>query len=280
MWEVSMKHIAELIKESRKTIVLTGAGISTESGIPDFRSQDGLWSGKDPQKIAHRRTVERHNRWETDEEYDARIAIQGITVMRAYIPESEEEYLTRIHEFTEFYRQRIRDGLKHAPNTGHEILAHWQQRGLISTIMTQNVDGYHQLAGADNVIELHGNLNESHCHMCGKKYFYTRYINDELDILCDCEYRGLIRPRIVLFGEGLPECVNDAFKIARGADLILVLGTSLNVGPVNLLPVETSQHGGKVVIINRDSTDFDYLGIAINNRGLGEVLNEINSLLD
>jgi NAD-dependent deacetylase len=225
--------------ESNYTVVFTGAGMSTESGLPDFRSTKGLWKEKYTSRIA---TIDSLNQ--------------------------------NVHEFIEFYRERVLGVKEYKPHQGHYILAKWENQGIIKSIITQNVDGFHQLAGSKQVAELHGTLQNLHCQLCGKRYSSDEYVNR--DYYCECE--GILRPSIVLFGEALPE---DAFQFAlqesEKADLFIVLGSSLTVTPANQFPLIAKENGAKLVIVNRDKTDFDpYADEVINHKNIGEVLKELN----
>jgi NAD-dependent deacetylase len=233
--------LQHLLGESNYTVVFTGAGMSTESGLPDFRSSKGLWKEKDPSQIA---TIDSLNQ--------------------------------NVHEFIEFYRERVLDVKEYKPHQGHYILAKWENQGIIKSIITQNVDGFHQLAGSRQVAELHGTLQNLHCQLCGKRYSSDEYVNR--DYYCECE--GILRPSIVLFGEALPE---DAFQFAlqesEKTDLFIVLGSSLTVTPANQFPLIAKENGAKLVIVNRDKTDFDhYADEVINHKNIGEVLKELNDI--
>lgn len=231
------------LKESNYTVILSGAGMSTESGLPDFRSaNDGLWNGKDPGEIA-----------------------------------STEALNENVKEFIEFYRHRV-IGLKEcSPHKGHCILADWEKRGILKSIITQNVDGFHRLAGSENVSELHGNLQTLHCQECKKEFPSEGYLHGHVQ--CNCG--GLLRPSIVLFGEMLPEQSLDfAAEESEKAELFIVLGSSLTVTPANQFPLIAKQNGAKLVIINMEPTDFDfYADEVIHERKIGEVLEELDRAL-
>lgn len=231
------------LKESNYTVILSGAGMSTESGLPDFRSaNDGLWNGKDPGKIA-----------------------------------STEALNENVKEFIEFYRHRV-IGLKEcSPHKGHCILADWEKRGILKSIITQNVDGFHRLAGSENVSELHGNLQTLHCQECKKEFPSEGYLHGHVQ--CNCG--GLLRPSVVLFGEMLPEQALDfAAEESEKAELFIVLGSSLTVTPANQFPLVAKQNGAKLVIINMEPTDFDfYADEVIHERKIGEVLEELDRAL-
>lgn len=252
------KHIADLIQQSKKTVVFTGAGMSTESGLPDFRSNGGLWDGKDPIKVSH---IDRLK--DPDDRYDLAM----------------------------FYRNRITDALAHAPNRGHEILAEWETQGKIWGIATQNIDGYHQRAGNKNVCELHGNLG-LRCSFCEKEYpqeVYTKasmradwICQDEADVYSEpMKCGGFIRPNVVLFGEDLPQKpFHRALQHFSDANLCIILGSSCSVYPANTLPQHTVTNGGQVVIINRTQTDLDYLSsYKINDWSITKALEKINKLI-
>lgn len=231
--------LATLLKESNYTVVFTGAGMSTESGLPDFRSSTGLWKQVDPTRLASIDALE-NNR----------------------------------EEFIRFYHKRMQAIHKYKPHRGHEILGEWEQQGLIHAIITQNVDGFHQQAGSKNVTELHGSLRTVHCHTCGKTYPNSEFIAGRFD--CDCG--GFLRPSVVLFGEMLPfDAVQKAEEETAKAELFIVLGSSLSVYPANSFPVEAKQNGAKLVIVNFEPTDYDDLAdLVIHERKIGEVLQEID----
>lgn len=228
--------IPELLKESKYTVVFTGAGMSTESGLPDFRSSGtGLWTKKDPSKIASTKALNEN-----------------------------------VKEFTEFYRERVLGVKEFGPHRGHYILAEWEEKGIIQSIITQNVDGFHQLAGSKRVAELHGTLQKLHCQSCGKEYDSEEYVNREY--YCSCG--GILRPSVVLFGEMLPQ---DAFQMAveeaEKAELFIVLGSSLTVTPANQFPLLAKQSGAKLVIVNLDPTPLDmYADEVIHGKKIGELL--------
>ena len=232
--------LGKLLKEAAYTVVFTGAGMSTESGLPDFRSSKGLWKKKDPAKLA-----------------------------------STEALNNNVDEFIAFYRERVLGVKEYRPHKGHEILAKWEADGKIKSIITQNVDGFHQEAGSINVAELHGTLQKVHCETCGSPYDSDEYVNKEF--YCSCG--GVLRPSIVLFGEGLPQ---DAFQYAleetEKADLFIVLGSSLTVTPANQFPMLAKENGAKLVIVNQEPTPLDrFADDVIQDRRIGELLDEMNT---
>lgn len=214
--------------------------MSTESGLPDFRSAgSGLWNQKDPSKIA-----------------------------------STTALNDNVSEFIAFYRDRVLGVRDYKPHKGHDILAEWEKQGVIQSIITQNVDGFHQRAGSNQVAELHGTLQKLHCQSCGREYSSEEYIDQEY--YCSCG--GVLRPSIVLFGESLPQDAFDfALKETEKSDLFIVLGSSLSVTPANQFPLIAKEKGAKLVIVNRDETDFDAIADeVINGREIGKVLMELD----
>lgn len=228
------------LDESNYTVVFTGAGMSTESGLPDFRSaNEGLWQQKDPSKIA-----------------------------------STDALNNNVEEFIDFYRTRVLSVKDYKPHKGHHILADWEKDGRVQSIITQNVDGFHQQAGSQNVAELHGTLTKLHCQSCGKEYDSEEYINQ--DYYCECG--GILRPSITLFGEMLPQ---DTFQFALSeaekCELFIVLGSSLSVSPANQFPLIAKDNGARLVIVNREPTELDmYADHVIHGREIGDVLEEWN----
>ncbi|WP_233879804.1 NAD-dependent protein deacylase [Virgibacillus halodenitrificans] len=224
------------LQNSNHTVVFTGAGMSTESGLPDFRSSNqGLWNKKDPSKIA-----------------------------------STDALNNNVNDFIAFYRERVLGVKEYNPHKGHYILADLEEQGYVKSIITQNVDGFHQQAGSKNVAELHGTLQTVHCQSCGEMYSSQEYVNKEY--YCTCG--GILRPSIILFGETLPQ---NAFQFAleesRKSDLFIVLGSSLSVTPANQFPLIAKEMGARLVIINREKTPFDYYADqVINDQAIGEVL--------
>lgn len=239
-WKGVLRLLAKLLLESNYTVLLTGAGMSTESGLPDFRSSDsGLWKKRDANKLA-----------------------------------SMDALNTNVHEFFDFYRHRVL-GLKDCkPHRGHGIIAKWEKEQLIQSIITQNVDGFHQRAGSVNVKEIHGTLQKVHCQSCGKSYGSEKYLTD----VYECECGGVLRPSVILFGEMLPEeIVMKSSEESEKADLFIVLGSSLSVTPANQFPLIAKENGAKLVIVNMEPTQFDmYADVVINNRKIGEVLLEVD----
>jgi NAD-dependent deacetylase len=232
--------LVDLLEKSNYIVVYTGAGMSTESGLPDFRSANtGLWEKEDPTKIASTEALNRD-----------------------------------VEKFFQFYRERVLGVKDCKPHKGHDILAKWEKDGLIQSIITQNVDGFHSEAGSKNVMELHGTLQKVHCETCKKEYGNEMYESESFY----CECGGKLRPSIVLFGEGLPEeTFMRAVQESENADLFIVLGSSLTVTPANQFPLIAKENGAKLLIVNMDPTHFDELAdVVINDKKIGEVLSEID----
>lgn len=236
------EEIAKVIKNAKHLVVFTGAGMSTESGIPDFRGVQGIWKEKNPMKLASTFAL-RFNK----------------------------------KEFYEFYKMRIDNLLSCSPNDGHKILSSWGSEGIVKSIITQNVDGFHQLAGSSKVYELHGTISKLHCMKCKNEYDASFYItNGER---CTC--KGFIRPNVVLFGESLPSsAVEYAEDETYNADVFLVLGSSLQVSPANSYPKNAKLNNAICILINKDSTIMDpYFDFKIHDFSIGESLKMIDFYL-
>jgi NAD-dependent protein deacetylase/lipoamidase len=234
---VSVDRLAELVRSRRPCVVLTGAGISTESGIPDFRSPTGIWAQYDPFEVA-----------------------------------SIDAFLADPAKVWEFYALRL-DVLGSAePNDGHRALAELEERGFVSAIVTQNIDRLHTRAGSRNVIEVHGSIATSSCLACGTVVPMERVV--ELLPLPACPSCGrILKPDVVMFGELLPEAaVGEALRAASEAGLLLVVGSSLEVYPIAGLPLETLAAGGALAIVNRGTTQYDDRAEVVIGGGAGETL--------
>jgi NAD-dependent deacetylase len=227
--------LAELIRTNQPCVALTGAGVSTESGIPDFRSAGGIWAQYDPYEVA-----------------------------------SIEAFRRDPERVWEFYALRLDALADAAPNPAHLALAELEARGLVQAVITQNVDRLHEAAGSHDVVEVHGSIATAVCLACGRREEQVR----ELLPLPRCADCGVVlKPGVVMFGELLPAAaIERASALARGAGLLLVVGTSLEVWPVAGLPEETTLHGGKLAIVNRDPTPYDPLADLVVPGSAGEVL--------
>jgi len=219
-------RLAELIRESRCTIALTGAGISVPSGIPDFRTPgEGLWENVDPMEVAHIDAFKRDPA-----------------------------------KFWSFYRPRLDSLSAVEPNDAHRALAELERRNQLEAVVTQNIDMLHHKAGSERVIEVHGSIRSGTCQTCGATFSLEQIkelFNDDGVAICDqCE--GHVKPDVVLFGEMLPSAaIAEAEELAARAELMLCIGTSLEVFPVAGLPSITIGSGGGLAIITKGPTPFD-----------------------
>lgn len=226
--------------EAGRTVIFSGAGMSTESGLKDFRSKDGMWSMFDPTRLASVDMLEAN--------YDA---FRDFYITRLLVPESVK------------------------PNKGHELVAKWESRGLITGIITQNVDRLHQKAGSVKVAELHGSLEPVRCHSCGKIYAKEAFISGD-----SCQCGGKLRPGVVLFGEMLPaEPLRSADERSNDCAVFIVLGSSLLVSPANSFPRQAKSRGAKLVIINRDETPLDRLADLAVHESIGEYLQKVDGCM-
>jgi NAD-dependent deacetylase len=238
--------LAALMREADSVVALTGAGISVPSGIPDFRSPGtGLWTMVNPMEVAH------------------------IDVFR-----SDPE------RFWSFYGQRFQTLDDKHPNRAHDVLAELEAAGLLDAVITQNIDRLHGKAGSNEVIEVHGSISSSSCLRCGGRYPLEQVRDLQAHAAegvprCDCGEP--LKPDVVLFGEFLPEqALRRAEQLCAGADLLLCIGSSLEVYPVASLPQLTLAAGGRVGIITRGPTPFDELAAV---RLDGDVVEELEGLL-
>ena len=230
-----MSELAGLLREQQPCVVLTGAGISTESGIPDFRSPTGIWAEYDPMEYA---TID------------------------AFRRDPQKVW--------EFYALRLGALADAEPNAGHLALAELERRGLVQAIVTQNIDGLHQRAGSREVIEVHGSIRTATCLECGTE----APLEPPAPGCARCG--AIMKPGVVMFGELLPvEAMDRAVELARGAGLLLVVGSSLEVYPVAGLPEETLSAGGALAIVNRGSTRFDGRAAVTVDGGAGEMLSTL-----
>jgi len=233
-------RLAELIRDHQPCVALTGAGVSTESGIPDFRSRTGIWARYDPMEYA-----------------------------------SIEAFRRDPVKVWDFYARRLEVLEKAEPNAAHLALAELERRGLLRAVMTQNIDRLHERAGSRRVIEVHGSVRTASCPRCG-----VRVGLDEVVRLLErapappCAACGaIVKPDVVMFGEVLPaEAIDEAAELAREAALLLVVGSSLEVWPVAGLPQETLDGGGSLAIVNRGSTPYDARAVLTIDASAGETL--------
>jgi len=216
------EQLAELIRERQPCVVLTGAGVSTESGIPDFRSAAGIWAEVDPMEVASIWAFQR----------DPRLV-------------------------WEFYGRRVSVVSDARPNPAHLALAELERRGLVAAVVTQNIDTLHEQAGSRDVVEVHGSIRTASCSVCGVPVPIGSALGRLPLPTCET-CGGTLKPDVVMFGEAMPVRETDrAFALARDAALLLVVGSSLEVYPVAALPEETLAAGGALAIVNRGPTPYD-----------------------
>ena len=234
-----LEILQQWVKESKRIVFFGGAGVSTESGIPDFRSVDGLYNQKfeyPPEQIIS------HSFYKRDPAY-----------------------------FFRFYREKMLP-LGFEPNVPHLKLAQWEQEGKLFGIVTQNIDGLHQKAGSKKVYELHGSVLRNYCVKCGK-FYSAEFVKNHPDIpRCDCG--GIVKPNVVLYEESLnSNTIEAAVDAITGADLLIVAGTSLTVYPAAGLI--NYYRGNRMVLINRDITPFDNQADLVFHCGLGEIFEKL-----
>ncbi len=223
---VGAERLAELIRGSRCTVALTGAGVSVPSGIPDFRTPEtGLWANVDPMEVAHIDVFERDP-----------------------------------GRFWSYYRPRFQSLGDKRPNPAHEALAELERQGLIEGVITQNVDRLHRVAGSQNVVEMHGSIETSSCTRCAASFDLEEverlFDGDGIAFCSTCG--GAVKPDVVLFGELLPEgAIARARDLAERAELMICAGSSLAVHPVAALPQLTLERGGRLAIVTKGATPYD-----------------------
>lgn len=235
------EEFLKIIQETDNIVFFGGAGVSTESGIPDFRSVDGLYSQK-----------------------------------YAYPPEtilSHTFYVKKTEEFYRFYRDKMLC-LTAEPNDTHLKLAELEAAGKLKAVITQNIDGLHQKAGSRMVLELHGSIHRNYCRTCGKEFNAEYIIASDTNIpLCD-SCKGQIKPDVVLYEEGLDQqIIEAAVSYIRNADVLIIGGTSLAVYPAAGLI--DYYHGSQLVLINKSTTPMDSRADLLISAGLGEVFRQI-----
>jgi len=221
----AVEALAGLVRESRSTVALTGAGISVPSGIPDFRTPgEGIWEGVDPFEVA-----------------------------------SIDAFRRDPQRFWEFYRPRFSMLGDKRPNAAHLALTELEARGLLDAVVTQNIDRLHRAAGTEDVVEVHGSIATSSCTSCGRAYELEQVdslFEDGIAVCSDCA--GDVKPDVVLFGEMLPvDAIERARELAESAELMICVGSSLEVFPAAGLPELTLARGGKVALVTMGPTPYD-----------------------
>ena len=235
----TIKKLKELADGSDNIVFFGGAGVSTESGIPDFRSTDGLY----------------HQQWKYPPE----------TILSHTFYESNPE------EFFRFYRAKLL-APDARPNAAHYKLAEWERAGKLKAIVTQNIDGLHQAAGSRNVLELHGSVHRNYCEKCGKFHDFDFMLHSEGIPRCSCG--GIVKPDVVLYEEGLDQkTLTASVRSIAQADMLIIGGTSLNVYPAAGL---INYYGGdKLVLINKSAVAKDLSAGLVITDPIGEVLSQI-----
>ena len=239
---MSTDRLAELIRTRQPCVVLTGAGVSTESGIPDFRSPTGIWAQVDPMEYAS---------------------------LRAFQADPEKVW--------SFYAKRIEMLTEAEPNAAHHALAELERRGFVEAIVTQNIDLLHTRAGSREVVEVHGSIQSVSCLACGHREPFSESL---LPVPRCPECGAVLKPDVVFFGELLPRAAIDrAYDLAHRAGLMLVVGSALEVFPVSDLPLETLRAGGSVAIVNLGPTTLDERAVLKLEASAGEALRQISKVL-
>lgn len=241
--EQNTESLREAIESAERIVVFTGAGISTESGIPDFRSPNGIWSKMQPIQF--------------------------------------QDFVSSLEMRKEAWRRKIiidEDMVDAEPNRGHRAVAMLVSAGKCANVITQNIDGLHQRSGIDDsiIVELHGNGTFAHCLECGQRYelgpIYAAFNRDESVPVCE-RCGGIVKTATISFGQSMPEAEMRRAEIAtRECDLFIVLGSSLVVYPAAGFPQLAKQLGAKLVIINREATDQDNLADIVINEEIGATL--------
>lgn len=234
-----LEVLKQWINESNRIVFFGGAGVSTESGIPDFRSVDGLYN----QKF----------------EYPPETII------------SHSFYLQRPEYFFRFYREKMLP-LGFEPNITHKVLARWEQEGKLSAVVTQNIDGLHQKAGSKRVYELHGSVLRNYCTRC-RKFHSAEFVRDAEGVpKCGCG--GTVKPDVVLYEESLDQdTIEKSVRAIQSADLLIVAGTSLTVYPAAGLI--NYYRGNRLVLINRDTTQYDHYADLVFHESLGKIFEQL-----
>ena len=237
----ALQQVAEWLSSSQMAIVFTGAGMSTESGIPDFRSPGGIWATSQP------------------------------VYFDDFVASQDARY--------EYWRQKAQahfDFSASQPNRGHQVIGRWEREGLIHRVITQNIDGLHQLAGCQDVVELHGTARQVRCLECDFQEDAERPVREFLEsdqVPCCPLCQGITKHATISFGQQLdPVVLETAGQLAEATDLLLVMGSSLVVEPAASLPATAQRNGSRVVIINRDPTDRDHLADLVIQQEIGETL--------
>ena len=237
----AIERLYKMIEESKNIIFFGGAGVSTESGLKDFRSADGLYAEKYP-----------------------------------YPPEymlSIDLFRKNPAAFFDFYKEKM-NCLEAKPNITHYYLTKLEKLGKLKAIITQNIDGLHQKAGSKNVYEIHGTVYQNHCINCQKNYPPEKVFKAKEIPICECG--GIIKPDVVLYGEMLPDAYSKAIASLKNADMLIVAGTSLTVSPANQLVMMFE--GKYLVLLNRTSTPYDSIATLTIHENLKDIFQKLEQL--
>ena len=245
---MTVARAAELLSTARRGLALTGAGVSAESGIPTFRGEGGLWTKYDPVKVA-----------------------------------SIDYFMADPSAYWKVSKDRGRVALAARPNAGHHALASLETAGNLVAVVTQNTDGLHQESGSRRVIEVHGSGRTVQCLDCGNREPRGQ-VQARLDVEMPprCKVCGgvFLKPTVVLFGEPMPQAaIQEAFALARDADVMLVVGSSLVVYPAAEVPLIAVRSGARMIVVNAEPTPFDELAEVVLHGKSGEVLPKIVGLI-
>jgi len=243
--QTALEDAAELFRKAKRVVVLTGAGISTPSGIPDFRSEgSGLWSRDEPLEVA-----------------------------------SLSTFRTAPEKFFNWFRPLASQIFYAQPNPAHEALADFEHTGIQNIIITQNIDSLHQKAGSKHVVEMHGTLRTLSCTQCYQQFLSEGFLkpfieNGTIPRCANCN--GILKPDVILFGEQLPQSAWQAAQRAtRQCDLMLVAGSSLEVLPVAGLPIQALDHGAHLIVINNTATYVNVRADIVITENVATIIPEI-----
>jgi len=244
---VSAVELAALIHDRQPWVVLTGAGVSTESGIPDFRSPSGLWATFDPLEYG-----------------------------------SIEAFRADPLKVWSFYKPRVAMLTEAEPNAAHLALAELERRGFVEAVVTQNIDLLHGRAGSKEVVEVHGSIRTATCPGCGERYPLEQVLEllDDADAPACPACGAILKPDVVFFGELLPpDAIERAYELSRRTRLLLVVGSALEVYPIAGLPEETLAAGGALAIVNHGRTPYDGRAVLRVGGSAGEILPAVAAAL-
>ncbi len=244
---MSAVELAALIRDRQPCVVLTGAGVSTESGIPDFRSPSGLWATFDPLEYG-----------------------------------SIEAFRADPLKVWSFYKPRVAMLTEAEPNPAHLALAELERRGFVEAVVTQNIDLLHGRAGSKEVVEVHGSIRTATCPGCGERYPLEQVLEllDDADAPACPACGAILKPDVVFFGELLPpEAIERAYELSRRTRLLLVVGSALEVYPIAGLPEETLAAGGALAIVNHGRTPYDGRAVLRVGGSAGEILPAVAAAL-